>query len=120
MILNLTQHKATPAQVEAGVVEPSDWSKDQIRQILTFEEIPDRSELLRRAEQLTVIAANYRASRVMVGGASYFMEPLCVTLREWDITPVFAFSRRESVEETLPDGSVRKSQVFQHLGFVEG
>lgn len=31
----------------------------------------------------------------------------------------YAFSRRESVETQLPDGSVKKSSVFRHIGFVE-
>ena len=34
------------------------------------------------------------------------------------IVPLYAFSRREVVETPLPDGSVKKTQVFRHLGFV--
>ncbi len=34
------------------------------------------------------------------------------------ITPLYAFTRRESVEEVLPDGSTRKTAVFRHAGFI--
>ena len=34
------------------------------------------------------------------------------------IIPLYAFSRRESVEEWQPDGSVRKINIFRHDGFV--
>ena len=35
------------------------------------------------------------------------------------ITPMYAFSVRDSVEQTQPDGSVRKVNVFKHIGFVQ-
>ena len=47
------------------------------------------------------------------------MPPLEKALRGLGIRPLYAFSVRESVEETLPDGSVRKVAVFRHKGFVE-
>ena len=46
------------------------------------------------------------------------MEPLVMALREHEIPTLFAFSRRESVEETQADGSVRKTVLFRHVGFV--
>jgi hypothetical protein len=54
----------------------------------------------------------------MIGGAPYLMAPLEVALRAHGITPLYAFSVRESVEQTQPDGSVRKIAVFRHGGFV--
>lgn len=54
----------------------------------------------------------------MVGGAPFFMAPLEAALRAVNIIPVYAFSKRESVEEKQPDGSVKKTQVFKHAGFV--
>ena len=45
------------------------------------------------------------------------MAPLEEALRYRGILPLYAFSRRESREETDPDGSVRKVAVFRHLGF---
>jgi len=40
-------------------------------------------------------------------------------LRDQGIEPVYAFSVRESIEQTQPDGSVRKVNVFRHAGFVD-
>ena len=34
------------------------------------------------------------------------------------LVPIYAFSVRESVEETLPDGTVHKTACFRHKGFV--
>ena len=57
---------------------------------------------------------------VMIGGAPFFMESLATALRREGYCPVYAFSRRESVEQVQADGSVRKVAVFRHLGFVVG
>ena len=35
------------------------------------------------------------------------------------VPAVYAFSVRESVEQPQPDGSVRKVNVFRHVGFVQ-
>ena len=57
-------------------------------------------------------------TRVMVGGAPYLMGPLCAALKEYGLEPVFAFTERVSVDEVQPDGSVRKTAVFRHSGWV--
>lgn len=46
------------------------------------------------------------------------MSTLEKALQYTGITPVYAFSKRESKEEKLPDGSVKKINVFKHVGFV--
>ncbi|MHC1597434.1 MAG: hypothetical protein ACXQT3_03860 [Methermicoccaceae archaeon] len=120
-ILNLTQHRPTPAQVEQGVVEhPSAEVREKIKELLTFEELPTPELVRARARALAEIAADTGAEAAMIGGAPYLMPPLEQELRKRGIKPLYAFSRRESVEEVQPDGSVRKTQVFRHLGFVEG
>jgi len=116
-ILNLTQHLATPEQQEAGVVEPRD--KEGVKLLLSFSTLPSYREVVERASALVEIAIKEGAKAAMIGGAPYLMAPLERALRSWDIRPLYAFSRRESVEEVLPDGSVRKTMVFRHLGFVE-
>lgn len=130
MILNLTQHNATPEQKAQLVVEPR-MCKDKIQKLLTFEEIPTKEEIEARASELAEIAAseaNHYAgetdnkiwiTRVMIGGAPYLMGALEKALRECGFTPVYAFSKRESEEIPQPDGSVKKIQVFRHIGFVE-
>ena len=114
-IANLTQHPATPEQQAAGVVPIA----RPVSELLTFDTLPTREEMQERAEQLAEIVQQHGLRHGMIGGAPFFMAPLERALRSKGITPLYAFSRRESVETTEPDGSVRKTQVFRHLGFVE-
>ncbi len=116
-ILNLTQHKATPEQFAQGVVEPESPWKEGIQRALTFEDLPTPEEIQRRAEALAKIADGHDSA--MIGGAPYLMSTLERELKKRGIKPLYAFSKREVVEEQLPDGSVRKTHVFKHLGFVE-
>jgi len=114
--LNLTQHPANDAQTAEGVVEPAD--KQAVKALLTFHELPERSEVVARATQLAKLAAESGHKRAMVGGAPFLMAPLHAALEAVGVEPVYAFSRRESVEETAEDGTVTKRSVFRHLGFV--
>lgn len=57
MILNLTQHTVTPEQEAQLVVEPR-MTKEKIRELLTFEEIPSKEEIEVRAEKLARIAVS--------------------------------------------------------------
>ena len=125
-ILNLTQHPATPEQVAAGVVEPR--NKSAVQSALTFNTLPTREEVSARAEELAAIAASEvnnegetesgEYPRVMVGGAPFLMGPLEAALRAIYLTPVYAFSVRESRETVKPGGAVEKVAVFRHAGFV--
>jgi len=144
-ILNLTQHLATPSQREEGVWEPK-RKQDVVRE-LTFQSLPDKSEIQRRAENLAYIAVlewddwiaenvqvsdqgeiisvageqteNLPKQYVMIGGAPYLMAPLEQKLKRDGMIPVYAFSKREVEETKLPDGSVEKKIVFKHLGFIQ-
>ena len=126
-ILNLTQHVATHEQLEAGVFEPSEEDKKEIQKLLTFEEIPDTKELGTRAYCIGRIAIQYfddfddgaSSGNAMIGGAPYFMNFLEDALKYEGIKPMYAFSKRESVDQVQPDGSVKKVAVFKHCGFVE-
>ena len=131
MILNLTQHKATDAQLEAGVVEPSEEGKQIIQRLLTFESIPSAEEIVGRSKKLGMLAwsvaigaepAPVRAddsTKAMIGGAPFLMASLESALMAVGITPVYAFSRRESTEVDDGDGGIRKVATFRHLGFVD-
>jgi hypothetical protein len=115
-VINLTQHKATPDQIEVGVVEPK--KKHEVAILLTFTELPMSSEIKERAASLAEIAKEENAQYAMIGGAPFLMVELHHALLQRGITPLYAFSKRESIEETLPDGSVKKTQIFKHAGFV--
>lgn len=117
VILNLTQHKATPEQATAGVREPED--KDVVQALLTFEEMPSPGEVFSRAKALAELAIKHGAESAMIGGAPFLMSALEAALRVQGVTPLYAFSRRESADQTQPDGTVRKVAIFRHLGFVE-
>ena len=118
-IVNLTQHPATPAQREAGVVEPSRRVKERIQAMLTFFDLPDAETIRLHAKALVKITTELGYSKVMIGGAPFLMSTLERLLKTAGVTPLYAFSKRESVEEPLPEGGVKKTQVFKHLGFVE-
>jgi len=115
MIVNLTQHGATPAQQAQGVV---DLTQDfNVSELLTFEALPSLEEIQARAETLAEIAARV-SDTAMIGGAPWLMGPLESALKQRGVRPLYAFSIRESVETRLPDGSVQKTNVFKHVGFV--
>ena len=122
VIINLTQHAATPEQVAAGVVELHPEDRLELQRLLTFEKLPDLEEIWRSANSIAALAVQYRtpARAALIGGAPYLMGPLEKALRRVGLIPLYAFSVRESVDVVQPDGSVRKTSVFKHAGFVEG
>jgi hypothetical protein len=124
MIINLTQHAASPEQLAAGVRDIPEALRPRLAELLTFVELPSSTLLLQRAAAIAAlvdeieIEGNGYIQAAMIGGAPYLMPFLERELHLARVEPIYAFSRRESVEETLPDGSIRKSAIFKHLGFV--
>jgi hypothetical protein len=120
MIINLTQHAASAEQVAAGVVDLSPADAAVVRELLTFDDLPFPWQVIDRANAIAkmVLLGYGPGVSAMIGGAPYLMAPLERCLRARGIAPVYAFSRRESVEQAQPDGSVRKVAVFRHAGFV--
>lgn len=116
-IFNLTQHVATAEQIAAGVVEPSPADKTIICQLLTFDEIPTLAEMRKRANSLGKMVPYHEFRLAMIGGAPFFMSTLERELDFRDIKAVYAFSKRQSIDETI-DGKVVKRSVFVHAGFV--
>jgi hypothetical protein len=98
---------------------------------MTFDEIPSPEEISARAEAIAEIAARYDLSdtdddvteffpdSAMIGGALWLMSALESELFSRGVRPFYAFSKRESAEKVLPDGSVQKINVFRHVGFVD-
>lgn len=123
MILNLTQHKATPEQIAQGVVDLPEESRAELARLLTFEDLPEASLMELRAAEIarSIKSGSWggaTASRVMIGGAPFFMPYLTEALKRHGIHAVYAFSVRESAEKVV-DGKTIKSSVFKHVGFVE-
>ena len=122
MILNLTQHPAPTEQIEAGVVDLPDSVRPALIGWLTSSQLPSREEIEDRAEAIALLADSLLPEEgnpaAMIGGAPYLMAPLEVALWDQRIRPLYAFSVRESVEQTLPDGTIRKTSIFRHAGFI--
>lgn len=124
MILNLTQHSATPEQIAQGVVDLPDEARAELCALLTFDSLPTRDEIEERATAIADLAALESETehgcciRAMIGGAPFLMAALEGELRANGIKPLYAFSVRQSIEQEQPDGSVRKINVFRHVGFV--
>jgi hypothetical protein len=124
MILNLTLHSPTPEQAVAGVTEPV-----IAPELMTFTSLPTPTELAERAAKIAELATEAWVEcegdceqspfRAMIGGAPFFMAPLEAALEDAGFRVVYAFSVRESAETVLPDGSVRKTNVFRHVGFID-
>ena len=80
------------------------------------------SKIDRRAQEITRLAKDalfgQPERKAMIGGALWMMSTLESHLRLAGIQPMFAFSKRESVERVV-DGKTVKTNVFKHVGFVE-
>jgi predicted Fe-S protein YdhL (DUF1289 family) len=127
IIVNLTQHPATPEQRAAGVVDLEGPELTQLKSELTFDELPTEAEIISRAKSITRLACaaigdediyEITPAQAMIGGALWLMPALATELMDHEIEPVFAFTKRETEEQPQPDGSVRKVAVFRHAGFV--
>ena len=125
MILNLTQHPATPEQIAQGVVDlPKEW-RAELSRLLTVDDLPSQAEIQDRCEAVAALIFQTEADdapyAVMIGGAPWMMANLVRALRNAGVVQCLAaFSRRESVERTDPaTGAVTKTAVFRHIGFVE-
>ena len=123
MIINLTQHNASPEQVAAGVVDVPAELKSDLSALLTFSTLPTKEELSEAAMKVAAMAVictqGSTAPAAMIGGAPFLMAALEVALRHCGIKPLYAFSERVSEEKMDADGTVRKVNIFKHKGFVE-
>ena len=119
-IVNLTQHQASPEQIQAGVVDLAPEARSKLQKLLTFDKLEDteNKEVVRRALEIAELAAATGASQAMIGGAFWLVIPLENALSCKRIATVFAFSQRVSEDQVQPDGSVKKVAVFRHVGFV--
>lgn len=122
-MLNLTQHVVTAEQLRDGAVEPEADVKAEIQKLITFDRsvIDHPEQIWNRAKALVfLIKREYPlVNQVIVGGALYFMPALVRELKEAGIQPFFSYTDRISTETQNPDGSVTKTLVFKHLGWVE-
>ncbi len=128
LIINLTQHAATPDQIDDGVRNLAPDELSALRGALTFDELPSAEEISARAEFIANLAVcnglgedgdDPFPDAAMIGGAPYLMSALERELTVIGIKPVYAFSIRESQEVDIGDGVIEKRAVFRHAGFVD-
>ena len=130
MIINLTQHTATPEQIAQGVVDLAGERLTALKNALTFDTLPVSEDVVEAAEEIAALAASHFGvwedansnvpEAAMIGGAPFLMAALERALRLYGIKPLYAFSVRDSVEKTCPDtGAVTKTAIFKHVGFIE-
>ncbi len=123
IIFNLTQHEATFEQVAQGVCDLPDDLHKQVIELITFDEPPKASEMLRRAQRICAIVDSLMSIGVygaMIGGAPFFMATLERTLfEECGIVAKYSFSQRVSQETVGPNNEVVKVSTFKHVSFVD-
>jgi len=120
-ILNLTQHEATSEQKEAGVVDLTEQEHAKLRNFLTFNDLPSCKEIEDRADLIAELASEYADPEdryVMIGGAPFLMSALEDKLKALCFEPLYAFSKRNVIEEVQEDGKIKKTAIFKHIGFV--
>jgi hypothetical protein len=132
-ILNLTQHATTEPQIADGVADLTPEDKAALRQIITFDSLPDQAEIEARAKAVADLIADNgvindkyaKAEGAMIGGAMYLIVPLIKALQiktkeGKPLKLLFSYTARKAKEELSPDG---KSNIvkheFLHAGFVE-
>ena len=116
-IVNLTQHVSTDDQRAAGVVDMED--RELVADLLNFDELPTAKQIQNRAETLASLIDEPAGTSIMIGGAPFLMPALVKSLEKRGFIALFAFSKRVSGEIANADGTVTKTSVFKHLGFIE-
>lgn len=117
-ILNLTRHEATEDQIKDGVIEPSKEDKETLKRLLTFEYIPTGYDIAKVAKEIVNISKKYDTISCMIGGPGYLLSSLERELKKEGKMPLYSFTKRVIQEEYKEDGTVVKTGVFKHIGFV--
>ena len=115
-ILNLTQHRCTREQLEEGIENVPSKYQAQLERLLTFPADYTLTCLSLTAKALAALAHELQYDAVMIGGLPALMGHLERELIALDISISYARTERVSVDQTQPDGSVRKVSVFKHAG----
>ena len=115
-ILNLTQHRCTSGQLLAGIENVPSKYQEQLERLLTFPADYTLTCLSLSAKALAQLAYELRYDAAMIGGMPALMPHLERELIALDISVGYARTERVSVDQTQPDGSVRKVSQFRHAG----
>lgn len=114
MIINCTNHIATKEQLELGVVEP--YEKEEIQKLLTFDSLDSVFSANERAKEIVEIIKRSGYNHALIGGIPFFMSILENEFYRNGIIPVYAFSKRISIEKMDESGLVLKKSIFVNEG----
>ena len=115
-IVNLTQHNASPEQLNEGVENLTEPALSLLKRALTFDSPPTPNDINASIDTIVALAIGYEAA--MIGGAPFIMSILENQLLLNNIMPLYAFTRRVVNETTNPDGQIIKQSIFRHEGFI--
>ena len=145
-VLNLTQHKATPEQIDAGVVDLHGQDLAELKMALTVKGIPTHQDIQDKCLIVAGIATRWYVKEleiwrdgcldyplhgvgllnairgmVMLGSMPpYAQKTLTETLQKCGFECVYAVSDRVERESLNTEtGVVTKVVEFAHLGFIQ-
>lgn len=117
-VVNLTQHKTTDDQLAAGVIDLPEEERSKLQGLLTFTSRPQGNLIAARAADLADLAVKYGATHAMIGGAPFLMAQLEAALKAQGVQPLYSFTQRVTEEQVQSDGTIKKTAIFRHEGFV--
>ena len=115
-ILNLTQHRCTAEQLKDGIENVPSRLAKELENLLTFKADYSLTDLVTSAKALARLAYQLQYDAAMIGGLPALMGHLERELIALGIGVAYARTERVSVDQTQPDGSVKKVSVFKHAG----
>ena len=115
-IVNLTQHSCTPEQIEEGIFDLPEGMRQRLVKALTFSPQYTKQDLEKAAEVVVGLVKEVDCFKTMIGGMPSFMPILEKALVKEGAAVGYARSERVSVDQQMPDGSVRKVATFRHCG----
>jgi len=93
--------------------------KNTITQRMIKAEIQEAARKIAIFANKSMFVDDYEIIGAMIGGAPFLMASLEEELKKENVTVLYSFSERRSVEKIMDDGSVQKTAVFKHCGFIE-
>ncbi len=123
-ILNLTQHRATIEQIDQGVFDLPEETREELTALLTITvddvQQPEVWEVERNRRVTGIIGLIPVGTKsAMIDGYLPLMFELACALWMLDIRVLKSHSERVSTERIGPDGAVIKTMSFRHLCFVD-
>jgi hypothetical protein len=112
-VFNLTKHDATREQRLLGLTDAGSRFREEIKQLLDFDQLPSSEDLIARATKLADFALLSGCSRAMIGGPSFFVPVIEAHLIMVGIEPVYAFLNESSEKKLRTFGGFVNSMIYE-------